>query len=252
MVSDGGPDHRVTFGSVKVANLCLFQALDLDMLICMHTCPYQSWQNLAERVMSTLNFALQNVSLARSKMTDAFEECIHNKNTSSDVRSAIAETPELGEALVGSLSPVMILLGQRFQAMKLKGQTIKLGVPATEAEMTELFSHCTFIDPSLEPSKLSQKDLKNASALQSFWAKHCHASQYVYQIKKCTDEACYYCLQHPIRLPTEVFSELSFLPLPLLDISKEHYKKFSDIYGQSPDEQDCPSYVPVATDKAKK
>ena len=33
-------------------------------------------------------------------MTDAFEVCIHNKNTLSDVRSAIVETPELGEALV--------------------------------------------------------------------------------------------------------------------------------------------------------
>ena len=70
IVIDGGPDHRVTFDSVKVANLALFQALDLDMLICVRTCPYQSWQNLAERVMSTLNFALLNVSLARSKMTD--------------------------------------------------------------------------------------------------------------------------------------------------------------------------------------
>lgn len=43
VLSDGGPDHRVTFGSVKIASLCLFQALDLDMLICMWTCPYQSW-----------------------------------------------------------------------------------------------------------------------------------------------------------------------------------------------------------------
>ena len=68
LVSDGGPDHRVTFGSVQVANLCMFVALDLDMLVCVRTCPYQSWQNIAGRVMSTLNFALQNVSLARSKM----------------------------------------------------------------------------------------------------------------------------------------------------------------------------------------
>ena len=57
-VSDGGPDHRVMFGAVKVASLCLFQALDLDMLICVRTCPYQLWQNLAERVISTLNLAL--------------------------------------------------------------------------------------------------------------------------------------------------------------------------------------------------
>lgn len=48
VVSDGGPDHRVTFGSVKVSSLTLFRALDLDMLICIRTCPYHSWQNVAE------------------------------------------------------------------------------------------------------------------------------------------------------------------------------------------------------------
>ena len=63
VVSDGGPDHRVTFGSVQVSSLTLFRALDLDMLICVRTCPYQSWTNIAERIMSTLNLALQNVSL---------------------------------------------------------------------------------------------------------------------------------------------------------------------------------------------
>ena len=49
VLSDGGPDHRVTFGSVKVSSLTLFRALDLDMLICVRTCPYQSWQNVAEQ-----------------------------------------------------------------------------------------------------------------------------------------------------------------------------------------------------------
>ena len=64
VVSDGGPDHRLTYLSVKVAMIALFKSLDLDMLIAIRTCPYQSWSNLAERVMSTLNLALQNVSLA--------------------------------------------------------------------------------------------------------------------------------------------------------------------------------------------
>ena len=61
IVSDSGPDHWVTFGSVQVSSLTLFRSLDLDMLICVRTCPYQSWTNIAE---STLNLALQNVSLA--------------------------------------------------------------------------------------------------------------------------------------------------------------------------------------------
>jgi len=30
-VSDGGPDHRITFASVKLSLVALFCALDLDM-----------------------------------------------------------------------------------------------------------------------------------------------------------------------------------------------------------------------------
>ena len=40
-VSDGGPDHRVTFVSVQLLSLiCLFMSLDLDMLVVARTCPY--------------------------------------------------------------------------------------------------------------------------------------------------------------------------------------------------------------------
>ena len=85
--------------------------------------------------MFTLNLALQNVSLARSKMTDEFEW----------LHKAIDKRPELGEALIDSLLSVMVLLGQRFGAMKLKGRSVKLGVPATEDEMSVQFLHSCFI-----------------------------------------------------------------------------------------------------------
>ena len=94
IVSDGGPDHRVTYGTVKVSAVALFRALDLDMLICLRTCPYQSWQNIAERIMSTLNLALQNVSLARRSMDPEFEKLVHNKNSLSEVREAIEKSPK--------------------------------------------------------------------------------------------------------------------------------------------------------------
>lgn len=63
LVSDGGPDHRLTYYSVQIALLCVFIQCNLDMLVAVHTCPYQSWQNIAERVMSTLNLGPQNVAL---------------------------------------------------------------------------------------------------------------------------------------------------------------------------------------------
>ena len=90
--------------------------------------------------------------------------------------------------------------------------------------MNDQFQHARFIDPSLEPENLTAKDLAKATSLMNFFKTHCHFSNYVFQIRKCKDLACYYCMQHPIRLPDDVFDSLSFLPLPLLDTSKEHFQ----------------------------
>lgn len=61
--SDGGPDHRITFESVKLSLIVLFKQLDLDVLIAARTAPGHSWANPAERIMSLLNLAYQNVAL---------------------------------------------------------------------------------------------------------------------------------------------------------------------------------------------
>ena len=81
VVSDGSPDHNATFGLVKLALIALFSALSLDMLIVIRIYSYQSWRNMAEWAMATLNLALQNVSLARKQMEDEFEEKVRTKGT---------------------------------------------------------------------------------------------------------------------------------------------------------------------------
>ena len=93
VISYGGPDHRVTFGSVKVSSLTLFRALNLDMLICIRTCPYQSWQKIAERIMSTLNLALQNDSLAHTNMSHEYEQLVKNCSSLSEIRNVIENPP---------------------------------------------------------------------------------------------------------------------------------------------------------------
>jgi len=94
------------------------------MLICLRTCPYQSWQNIAEWIMSTLNLALQNMSLARCSMDPEFEKMIHNKNSLSEVREAIEKNSDLGIALKDSMSAPLISVGQRFQAMEIIGKKV--------------------------------------------------------------------------------------------------------------------------------
>ena len=73
----------------------------------------------------------------------------------------------------------------------------------------------------------------------------------MFQVKKCSDSACYYCRQHPVRLPQDIFTGLQFVPPPLLNSSKDHYKKFSDLYGEIPSDKDRPSCTPVPSEEEK-
>ena len=137
LISDGGPDHHVTFSSIQVAALTVFCALDLGMLVCVRTCPYQLWQNVAERVMSTLNLALQNVSLARNAMPERFEQLVKNKNSQTAVREAIENCLELCSALRDSMAHPLIAVSQRFMAMKTRENSVKLGLPASDVQLSE-------------------------------------------------------------------------------------------------------------------
>lgn len=55
------------------------------------------------------------------------------------------------------MSTPLILVGRRFQAMKVKDTLVKVGVPATEAELTEQFQHALFVDSSLDRNDLTSK-----------------------------------------------------------------------------------------------
>ena len=47
------------------------------------------------------------------------------------------------------------------------------------------------------------------------------------------------------------FIGLQFVPLALLNSSKDHYKKFSDVYGEIPSDKDSPSHTPVPSEEEK-
>lgn len=73
--SDGGVDHRNNLESVKCAYICMFNELNLDMLILCICAPGHSWRNPAERVMSILNLGLQNCSLERERLPEHMKLC---------------------------------------------------------------------------------------------------------------------------------------------------------------------------------
>ena len=77
LYTDGGPDHRLTYISMKLSLIALFLERDLDYLCAMHTPPHHSWKNPVERIMSILNISLQSVGLMR-RPTQSFEEKLKN------------------------------------------------------------------------------------------------------------------------------------------------------------------------------
>ena len=72
--TDGGPDHRTTYVSVKLSLIALFLKFDLDYLIAARTPPYHSWCNPVERVMSLLNLGLQCIGMMRREGSELFEK----------------------------------------------------------------------------------------------------------------------------------------------------------------------------------
>ena len=74
--TDGGPDHRSNFMSVKLSLIALFKSMNLDRLVALRTAPSNSWANPVERIMSIVNIGLQGVGLMRQKMSDDFEKAI--------------------------------------------------------------------------------------------------------------------------------------------------------------------------------
>ena len=246
IVSDGGPDHRISYVSVQLSMICLFQPLDLDMLVVSRTCPYQSWQNIAERVMSTLNLALMNIALARKEVPEEFERLLRNKNTLAEVREVVARHPGFSEALLDSLQQVLCTLSQRFSSMEVKGEPVKVTQACTGVDMKQFWEQIFEIQPSLSYEKINKKVLSEPvnEHIRQFMAAHCSTTKYLFQLKKCLNPDCLYCTNHPVRLPMQHFKLLSFVPLPLR--SGEKYARFADMYGKAVDESDCPSTKPAS------
>ena len=48
LYTDGGPDHQITYISVQISLICLFCALNSDMLITARTAPQNSFRNPVE------------------------------------------------------------------------------------------------------------------------------------------------------------------------------------------------------------
>ena len=240
IITDGGGDHNVTHAPVQVALICLFFHLNVDMLVAMRTCPTQSWTNVAERVMSILNLALQHCATERDLMDPQYEKIRKSKNNMTQLREAATKNQSLRNAFSNSMKPVKQLLTDRFESMKLKDRNVKCSAAASEEQIKNFFELMQQrIHPSISFEALNNASLSKISEYRCFVEEHCLSTSYLFQIKKCGQDECGFCT--PIRLPRAVFDDLHFIPAPLLDSSKEHFQKFESLYGTKPSEKDKPS-----------
>ena len=193
LYTDGGGDYNVTHASVQISLLCLFLELDLDMLVAVRTCPTQSWVNPAERCMSILNLAIQNVALERELMDVGFENLIRNKKNMKDVREKAKRNELLEFKYVKAMESPISIVTERFESMSLKEEKVKT-YKAASKESIETMSHpLQKIDPDVEPFTSTKSSLFKASAYQDFFKLHCNVSTYVFQVKKCSSSECMFC-----------------------------------------------------------
>jgi len=228
LYTDGGPDHRVNFMSVKASLISLFKALDLDMLVAVRTAPNASWRNPPERIMSILNLALNCVGLMRREMSQEFENYIKSCNTMNNIRASAVKHEGLHEAFADSLEPVKILLSGLFSRLSLKGKQFKIFQAATDEEISVLWGFIRAIDGSIGEDDKSAADLKGKKSLEEFVDHCCISRHYFFVIKKCGSQNCSIC--SPPRSPADIFASLHQIPDPVPD--GDHYKPFHELYGK--------------------
>ena len=235
---DGGPDHRLTYLSVKLSLISLFLKLDLDFLCACRTAPYHLWRNPAERVMSIINMGLQCVGVMRSAMTDTDEAQIAGCNSLSVLRSQAKRQPDIIPAIKESVEPAKLLLYDIFERLVLQGQNFKTFSAASDEMMREMWSELSHVDPLLEYGTVyRQAALKELPQLAAFLDHCCHSRHYSFCIKKCGEQSCTFC--KPVRMPLD-FLQIHHLPDPVPG-SDGHYSPFTDVYGTTMTEQHRPS-----------
>ncbi|XP_066934136.1 uncharacterized protein [Clytia hemisphaerica] len=233
MMTDGGPEHRVNFESVKIPLILMFKQLKLDSLIAIRTAPGQSYVNIVERIMSILNLGFQNVALEREESPSDQE--IKKCGDLSELR----QKPIIKDDWQKSVQPLIEVLTARTKRLSLKNVPFKVHNAASEQSIEEFIESSADIDPALptkiRAKKLAKADLSACEDFQTYKKNHCFEGQYAFQIRRCEDNNC---------CPGEPLVDFKWLPFPSPDPDNPgHFKKFKEVSDQQPTEEHLPSNV---------
>lgn len=212
LYTDGGPDHRCTYLSVKLSLLCIFIIHDLDMLCAVRTPPYNSWKNPPERVMSILNLGLQAIGLQRKKMEEVYEAAIKSCNSLADLRKKAKDNNDLEQAIRDSVESVKILMSSIFQRLSLKDKPLKVFAACSSEQMDQVWKAIGMPTESMKQADLS-KALKEFPAVQKKLDHWSVSRNYLFCLKKCGKSECDMCL--PPRTPPDEWTDINVLPDPV-------------------------------------
>lgn len=181
--TDGGPDHRTTYKSVQLAQLCTFIALDLDLLVSARTAPSQSFRNPAERIMADLNLALQGTAFARIPMEPYLETKMKGLSTIKAVRRVAEGYPQLKDGLMNSVQFVTDTIKERFKRLKRNGIQFQTGEPATDCEVEILAESLQLFEDEISRQDIEKGvDMARWPRLQTFMDKHVQVGHYILQV----------------------------------------------------------------------
>jgi len=177
LYTDGGPDHQLTYATVQISLISIFLAL---VLCAVHTPPYHSWKNPAERIMSILNIGLQSVGVMRQKR-QSFEEALKQCNNLMSIHGFGEENPTLEEEVLDAVAPMKALLQGIFIRLHLADHRFETFEAATKLAMEELWKNILAVDATINPedttkATMREKVVRNFSSSTARFATICSVS----------------------------------------------------------------------------
>ena len=158
LYTDGGPEHRTNFLSVKIAMIALKKFLNLDLLVAARTAPGHSFRNPAEKINCILNLGLYGIGIMRKASNDVeFEHELCKCSNLAEIRAFLDKSPEKNATLLReSCSYPLDLIKSNFAQLKLKDEQFVCQQHATDEQVSELFSGIN-LDATLEAHSTGSK-----------------------------------------------------------------------------------------------
>ena len=145
----------------------MFLMLDLDYAAFIRTAPGNSWANEVERIMASLNLALQGVALSRDSLDDPkLEQLCASANSMAKLRDIAKKNPDFDVGYRKALESVIHQLEERFRRVSYTGRHVKIARAASDDEIAQLFEWIRVIDPTLTRDETTRKDVEKHPALK--------------------------------------------------------------------------------------